>query len=160
MLDEILEEQRKQSRDKSSSRKTKSLKPLRAPSHRVSPRSIKPSPVIPPLSNPVAGGSPYAELTANPQLLAAFPTSNGLGRDARGSRRNRDQRHAVSERELVQMVGPEKIPRLGQEAGGTLIEPADRTVTEPQSRVAETREAGSPCGTERVGLGRKKRRSK
>lgn len=58
------------------------------------------------------------------------------------------------------MVGPEKIPRLKQEAVGTLREPADRTVPEPQSRVAETREAGSPCDPERVGLGRKKRKSK
>lgn len=160
VLDEILEEQRKQSRDKSSSCKMKSLKPLRAPSHRVSPRSTKPSSVIQPLSSPIAGGSPYAKLTVNPQLLTTFSTSNGLRHDARGSRRNRDQHHGVSERELVQMVGPEKIPRLKQEAVGTLREPADRTVPEPQSRVAETREAGSPCDPERVGLGRKKRKSK
>lgn len=58
------------------------------------------------------------------------------------------------------MVAPEKIPLLKQEAVGTLREPADRTVKEPQARVAETREAGSPCDAERFGFGRKKRKSK
>lgn len=158
MLDEILEEQRKKSRDKSSSCRTKSPKQRRAQCHRVSPRSVKPSSVIQPLS--IAGGSPYTKLTIDPQLLSAFSTSNGLRHYARGSRRNKDQHRRVSERELVQVVDPEKIPRLKQEAVGTLGGPADGTVTEPHARVAETHEAGSPCDTERVSFGRKKRKSK
>lgn len=157
VLDEILEEQRKKSRDKSSPCKMKSLKLLRAQCHRISPRSVKPSSVIQPPS--IAGGSPYAKLTINPQLLTTFSTSNGQRHHARGSRRNKDQHGSVLERELVQMGHPEKMPRLEQEAVGSLREPADRTVKEPHSGVAETRQAGSPCDTERVGSGRKKRKS-
>lgn len=153
VLDEILEEQKKKSRDKSSSCKMKSLKQLRAQCHRISPRSV-----IQPLS--IAGGSPYAKLAISPQLLTTVSTSNGQRHHARGSRRHKDQHNSVLEREMVQMVEPEKIPRLKQEAVGTLREPADRTVKEPHARVAETRQAGSPCDTERVGFGRKKRKSK
>lgn len=155
MLDDILEEQRKKSHDKSSSCKMKSLKQLRAQCHRI---SVKPRSVIPPLS--IAGGSPHAKLSINPQLLCTFSTSNGQHHHPRGSRRNKDQHNSMLERELVQMVDPEKIPRLQQEAAASLREPADRTVREPHARVAETREAGSLCDTERVGLGRKKHKSK
>lgn len=152
VLDKILEEQRKKSCDKNS------LKQLRAQCQRMSTHSVKPSSVIQALS--VTGGSPYAELTINPQLLTTFSTSNGQRRHARGSRRNKDQRDRLLEGELVQMVDPETIPRLRQEPVETLREPAGRTVKEPHARVAERHEAGSPGDTERVWFGRKKRKSK
>lgn len=158
VLDEIMEDQWKESHDKSSSYKMKSLKQVRAQCHRISARCVKPSSVIQPLS--IAGGSPYSKVTIDPRLLTTFPTSNGQRHHARGSRRSKDQRNSILERELVQMVDPEKIPRLKQEAVGTLREPADRTVKEPHARVAERHEAGRPCDTERVGFGRKKHKSK
>lgn len=144
VLDKILGEEMKRSCDKSSSCKTKSLRPLRAQCQRMSSRSV-----IQPLS--VTGGSPYAELTINPQLLATFSTSNGQRHHARGSRRNKDHLDGLLEGDLVQMAGPEKIPRLRQEPAGPLREPAGRT---------ERRQAGTPGDTERVGFGRKKRKSK
>lgn len=155
MLDKSLEEERKKSRDKSSSYKMKSLKQLQAQCHRI---SVKPSSVIQPLSS--AGGSPYARISVDPQLLTTFSTSNGQRHHSRESRRNKDQHNSGLERELVQMVDPEKIPRLRQEAVGTLREPADRTIKEPHARAAERREAGSQCDPERVGFGRKKHKSK
>lgn len=143
VLDEILEDQRTKSRDKSSSCKAKSLKHLRPQCHRSPP--IEPISVVQHLS--IAGGSPYARLNINPQLFASFSASNGQRHHARGSRRNKGQH----ERELGQMVDQQKIPRPKQEALGNLREPADRT---------EPHEATRLCESARVVLGRKKHKSK
>eukprot|EP00066_Takifugu_rubripes_P014590 XP_011603856.1 PREDICTED: uncharacterized protein LOC105416676 isoform X2 [Takifugu rubripes] len=149
VLDEILEDQRTKSRDKSSSCKVKSLKHLRAQCHRSPPCAVKPVSVVQHLS--IAGGSPYARLNINPQLFTSCSASNGQRHHARGSRRNKGQHDGVLERELGQMVDQEKITRPKQEALGSLREPADRTVEEPHNRVTEA---------ERVVLGRKKHKSK
>lgn len=150
VLDQILEEQRKKIRDKSSSCKTKSLKRLR-----TSPRSVRPSSGIQPLS--IAGEPSNSKLSIHPQLLSTFSTSNGQRHHTRGSRRSKD---SVLGRETVQAVDPENIPRLEQEAVGALREPPDRTLKEHHTRVAEKRQAGGPYDTERLGFGRKKRKSK
>lgn len=149
VLDEILEDQRTKSRDKSSPCKVKSLKHLRAQCHRSPPCAVKPISVVQHLS--IAGGSPYARLNINPQLFTSCSASNGQRHHARGSRRNKGQHDGVLERELGQMVDQEKITRPKQEALGSLREPADRTVEEPHDRVTEA---------ERVVLGRKKHKSK
>lgn len=104
-LDQILEDQRKQSRDKSSSSRPRPLKHLRPQCHRSPP-----SPVTQPFS--LTGGSPYAQLAVDPQLL------NSQRLHTKSSRRSRDQRDGVV--------------RPGQEAR----EAADRTVTEPHARAA------------------------
>ncbi|TNN02405.1 hypothetical protein fugu_009892 [Takifugu bimaculatus] len=148
VLDEILEDQRTKSRDKSSSCKVKSLKHLRAQCHRSPPCAVKPVSVVQHLS--IAGGSPYARLNINPQLFTSCSASNGQRHHARGSRRNKGQHDGVLERELGQMVDQEKITRPKQEALGSLREPADRTVEEPHYRVTEA---------ERVVLGRKKHKN-
>lgn len=150
VLDEILEDQRTKSRDKSSSRKVKSLKHLRPQCHRSPPCAV-----VQHLSIP--GGSPYARLNINPQLFTSFSASNGQRHHARGSRRNKGQHDGVLEGELGQMVDQEKITRPKQEALGSLREPEDRTVEEPHDRVAQ---ATSLCESERVVLGRKKHKSK
>lgn len=122
----------------------------------MSPKHLRPqcqpSSVIQHLSIP--GGSPYVQLNIDPRLFTSFSASNGQRHHSRGSRRNKGQHDGVLERELNQMVDQEKIPRLQQEAVGNLREPADRTAQ------AETREPGSPCDTERVVFGRKRRKSK
>lgn len=158
VLDEILEDQRTKSRDKSSSCKVKSLKHLRPQCHRSPPCAVKPISVVQHLS--IAGGSPYARLNINPQLFTSLSASNGQRRHARGSRRNKGQHDGVLERELGQMVDQEKITRPKQEALGNLREPADRTIEEPHDRAAEMHEATSLCESERVVLGRKKHKSK
>lgn len=158
VLDEILEDQRTKSRDKSSSCKVKPLKQLRPQCHRSPPCAVKPISVVQQLS--IAGGSPYAQLNINPQLFTSFSASNGQRHHARGSRRNKGQHDGVLERELGQMVDQEKIPRPKQEALGNLREPADRTVEEPHDRGAETHNAASLCEFERAVLGRKKHKSK
>lgn len=151
VLDEILEDQRTKSRDKSSSCKVKSLKHLRPQCHRSPPCAVKPISVVQHLS--VAGGSPHARLNINPQLFTSFSASNGQRHHARGSRRNKRQHDGGLGRELGQMAGQAKITRPKHEALGNLREPADRTVEEPLDRFAE---ATSLCESERVVLGRKK----
>uniref|UniRef100_A0A3Q1GNL6 Glucocorticoid modulatory element-binding protein 1-like n=1 Tax=Acanthochromis polyacanthus TaxID=80966 RepID=A0A3Q1GNL6_9TELE len=121
MLDEILEEQRKKSCDKSTIYKTSSLKHLRPQRQSQSNSqnllsSVKTSSVIQPLSVPGLSAASYAQLTINPQLFTHFSALTGQHHRAGAGRTDRDGHGATLEREyeISEAGNQEKVHRLGQ----------------------------------------------
>ncbi|XP_074540110.1 glucocorticoid modulatory element-binding protein 1-like [Halichoeres trimaculatus] len=126
VLDDILEDQRKQSFDKSSY-KIHSLKQLRQ-QRRNLPNSlthnllssVKTSPGIQP---PALSAASYAQLTINPHIFTHSSASTGRGYHAGADRPERDGHGARLEREQ------EKFHRWGQEeTSGIHKEPGQRTI--------------------------------
>lgn len=172
MLDEILEDQRKQGRDKSTSYKIKSFKHLRPQCHNLSNSQshsllspVKTSPVIQPLSVAGLSTASYAQLAINPQLFTHFSASNGQRHHAGARRADRDDHSATleRERELSEMVN-QKLHRLRQDAvekkdsSGIHKEPGQRTVKseeDPYLRSEEIDETEGLRDVEKVVLGRK-----
>uniref|UniRef100_A0A3Q1GED5 Glucocorticoid modulatory element-binding protein 1-like n=1 Tax=Acanthochromis polyacanthus TaxID=80966 RepID=A0A3Q1GED5_9TELE len=121
VLDEILEEQRKKSCDKSTIYKTSSLKHLRPQRQSQSNSqnllsSVKTSSVIQPLSVPGLSAASYAQLTINPQLFTHFSALTGQHHRAGAGRTDRDGHGATLEREyeISEAGNQEKVHRLGQ----------------------------------------------
>lgn len=169
VLDEILEDQRKQGRDKSTPHNIKSFKHLRPQSHNLSNSqshsllsSVKTSPVIQPLSVAGLSTASYAQLALHPQLFTHLSASNGQ-RHAGASSKDRDDHSAMLEREH-ELVNREKLHRLRQEAvekkdvSEIHKDPGQRTVkseNDPYLKSEEIDETGGFHGTEKVVIGRK-----
>ncbi|XP_078027988.1 glucocorticoid modulatory element-binding protein 1-like isoform X2 [Epinephelus lanceolatus] len=171
VLDESLEERRKQGCDKSTSYKIQSLKHLRPHRHNLSNSqthnmlsSVKTSPVIQPLSVTSLSVAPYAQLTINPQLFTHFSTSAGQRHHAGAGRMDRDTHNTTLERECELGENQEKLRRLGQagvegeDTSGIHKEPGQRTVKfqgDPHLRSEDVDETKSLQGIEKVVTGRK-----
>ncbi|KAM9309320.1 glucocorticoid modulatory element-binding protein 1-like isoform 2-T2 [Pholidichthys leucotaenia] len=164
-FDEILENQRKQSTDKTY--KTSSLKqsqPQRKPqssSHtQSSPSSVKASAVIQPHSVTGLCAASYAQLTLNPQLVAHF--SDYAGQHHPGGRCGTAT--LESEHKISEARSPEKVHRLRQEvnkkevSSGICKEPRRRTVNfweDSHIRREEKDEADGLNDNEKAIIGRK-----
>ncbi|XP_070692095.1 glucocorticoid modulatory element-binding protein 1-like [Pempheris klunzingeri] len=173
VLDEILEDQRKQGCDKSTFYKIKSLKHQRPQRHNSSNSqthnllsSVKMSPVIQPLSVTGASSASYAQLTINPQLFTHFSASSVECHHV-GAGRTHGDGHGVTqerERELSKTGKQEKLHRLRQEGvekedtSGIHKEPGKRNVKfqeDPHRRSEEPQETESLHDIEKVVMGRK-----
>ncbi|XP_030250155.1 glucocorticoid modulatory element-binding protein 1-like isoform X1 [Sparus aurata] len=166
VLDDILEEQRKQSCDKSTSYKVKSLKHLRPQRHNPSNSQthnflspVQSRPVIQPLSVTGLSASSYAQLTINPQLFTHFSHHH-----ARAGRMDRDGHSSMLEREHELSENQEKLHRLRQEgvdkedASGTHKELGQRTVQfqpDPHLKSEEMEGTEGLHDIEKVVIGRK-----
>ncbi|XP_068999201.1 glucocorticoid modulatory element-binding protein 1-like isoform X2 [Embiotoca jacksoni] len=147
VLDELLEEQRKQSCDKSTSYKMSSLKHLR-PQRRSRTNShtqdllssLKTSTVIQPLSVTGLSAASYAHLSVNPQLFTHFSAFTGQHHHAGDGRTDRHGQSATPEREheIRETANQENVQRLGQE--GHEKEDTSMIHKEPGQRTVKVRE--------------------
>uniref|UniRef100_UPI0037E85C24 glucocorticoid modulatory element-binding protein 1-like isoform X2 n=1 Tax=Semicossyphus pulcher TaxID=241346 RepID=UPI0037E85C24 len=133
VLDDILEDQRKQGYDKCPSYKIHSLKHLRQQRHNqlnlLSP--VKTSPGIQPLSVTGLSAGSYAQLAINPQVFTHSFASTGRGYRAGAGRTDRDGQSAgmKREQEISDMENQQKCHRQGQEeSSGIHKEPGQRTI--------------------------------
>ncbi|XP_041799241.1 glucocorticoid modulatory element-binding protein 1-like [Chelmon rostratus] len=169
VLDEILEDRRKQSCIQNSY-KIKSLKHLRPQHHNLSNSQthnllspIKTSRVIQPLSAIGLSATTYAQLALNPQLFTHVSSSTGQHRHAGAGRTDRDSHSPSPERqhEASEVGNREKLLRLRQE--GVETEDASgvhrqRTVEfedDPHLRSQEVEETEGLHDIEKVVMGRK-----
>ncbi|XP_070768770.1 glucocorticoid modulatory element-binding protein 1-like [Enoplosus armatus] len=163
VLGEILEDQRKQGCDKSTSYKMKSLKHLRPQRHNPSNSQthnllspVKTSPVIQPLSVTGLSAASYAHLTINPQLFTHFSASAGQCHLAGAGRTDRDHRATLEGDELSETRNQEALHRFGQDGverediSGIHTEPGQRTV-----KFQEVEDAEGLHDIEKVVIGRK-----
>ncbi|XP_037641715.1 glucocorticoid modulatory element-binding protein 1-like isoform X1 [Sebastes umbrosus] len=162
VLDEILEERRKQGCDKSTSYKTLSLKHLRPQRHNPSNSRllspVKTSPVIQPLSVTGLCAASYA------QLFTHFSASTGQRRHIGVGRTDGDG-HDDGEHELGETGKREKLRRLvqdgvegGEDTSGIHKEPGQRTVKfheDPHLRGEDVEETEGLHDIEKVVIGRK-----
>ncbi|XP_029307684.1 glucocorticoid modulatory element-binding protein 1-like isoform X1 [Cottoperca gobio] len=166
VLDETLEEWKKQGCDKSTSYKTLSSKHLPPQRHNPSNSQthnllspVKTRTVIQPLY-----AAPYAQLTINPQLFTHFSASTDHRATAGKTDRDGHDATLEGERELGETGNQEKLCRLGQEAveeedtSEIHKEPGQRTVKfkeGPNLRSEEVEETEGLHDIEKVVIGRK-----
>lgn len=137
VLDDILEDQRKQSYDKSSY-KIHSLKQLRQQQRRSLPNSqthnlLSPVKTSSGIQPPALSAASYAQLTMNPHIFTHSSTSTSRGYHAGADRTERDGHGARLEREQ------EKLHRWGrEETSGIHKEPGQRTIRLQEEEEEET----------------------
>lgn len=167
VLDAILEDQRKQGRNKSTSNKIKSLKYLQ-PQCRNLPNSqshsslasVKTSPGVQPLSVAGLSAPSYA------QLFAHLSASNGQHHHVGAGRTDKSDHSGTfeRERELGELANQEKLHRLRQEAAdkkeasGIHQEPGQRTLKsegDPYASIEEIDETEGLCAISKVVTERK-----
>ncbi|XP_044065390.1 glucocorticoid modulatory element-binding protein 1-like [Siniperca chuatsi] len=169
VLNDILEDRRKQGCDKSTSYKNKSLKHLQPQSHNPSNNQthnllspVKTSPVIQPLSvTGLSAASYLLPLTINPQPFTHFSASAGQCHHHRAGRTDRE---TLERDELSETGNQEKLYRLGQEnmdredISRIHKEPEQRTVKFQEDSHLRSEEAEETEGLhdiEKVVIGRK-----
>nr|XP_046254874.1 glucocorticoid modulatory element-binding protein 1-like [Scatophagus argus] len=173
VLDEILEDQRMQGSDKSTSYKIKSLKHPRPQRHNLSNSQthnllspVKTSPVIHPLSVTSLCTASHAQLTISPRFFRHISTSAGRHQRAGACRTDRDSGSVAleSECELREMGDPDRIHRLRQEAMGKEHSPGIHKETgqktfkfqeDPHGSGEETEETVGLHDIEKMFIGRK-----
>ncbi|XP_041650163.1 glucocorticoid modulatory element-binding protein 1-like [Cheilinus undulatus] len=176
VLDDILEDQRKQGLDRCPTFKIHSMKHLRQQRHNPSNSqthnllsTIKANPGIQPLSVTGLSAASYAQLAINPQIFTHSSASTGRGHHAGAGRADRDGNSAGLEEDqkLSDMGIREKLHRRGQEeTTGIHKEPEQRTIrfhVDPHLRNQEGEEAEGMHDFKKVVIGgkvSKKHRSK
>ncbi|XP_035527533.1 glucocorticoid modulatory element-binding protein 1-like isoform X1 [Morone saxatilis] len=167
-LDEILEDQRKQDRDKSTSSKMKSSKHLRNQRHNPSNSHnllspVKLGPPIQPFSFTGLSPASYAQITIKPQLFSHFSASTGQRHPAEAGKMDRDGHGATLERErdISEIETQEKLHRPRQEGvktedtSGIHKEHGQRTVKFQEDPHRRNEETEGLHGIEKVIIGRK-----
>ncbi|XP_056236802.1 glucocorticoid modulatory element-binding protein 1-like isoform X2 [Seriola aureovittata] len=168
VLDEILEERKKPSFDKSTSHKSTSSKHLRPqrqnPSNSQTQNVLSPvktSSVTLPLSVTGLSAASYAQLTINPQLFTHFSASTGqhhhIDRDSQSTMLQRNHEHSeTGSQEKVHQRGREGAEK--EDTSGIYKEPGQRNVKsreDPHLKSEEEEEAEGLHDIEKVIIGRK-----
>ncbi|XP_028985176.1 glucocorticoid modulatory element-binding protein 1-like isoform X2 [Betta splendens] len=160
VLNETLEDQRKQGCEKSTSSKharPQHQNPSKSRAHHMLPPG-RTRPVVQALAPTASSTAPHAQLSITPQLATLFPASAGRPHRTGADGMIRDDRNAKLERKNHKHEGTGSPGNPHHGTTGSCREPGRRiseSQVAPQLRSEEAKKTKSLCDIERVIIGRK-----